>query len=330
MDKGRDGRNNMGLKNIVKGNDKLYAIAYELKYWLMYSVPNILGGDAYAKSQIKKKYFRVFGREVDLENPKTLTEKIQWLKLNVKEDFHTQCADKYLARNVWKKYGEDGLIPLLYQTYDYRDITVDVIPDVPCIIKCNTGSATYKIIRSKKDVDIKKLQYDCRRWMVGNYYYRSQEWQYKNIKPCIIIEKLLLDSQGHIPNDYKLNYINGNLEFIYCSIDREGENYRSIYSPTWERLDFEWVAKQDHKGALNGADIPAPKTLERMIEIGADIAKKFHYVRVDFYEVDEKLYYGEITLHHGSGFDTFEPEMYDWYYGEKLKLGLEGEKDELY
>ena len=294
-------------------------------YWLYtqirFEIPGKLLGERWDIAETKRKYKKAFGRRIDLVEPKTLNEKIQWLKLNLREDFHTQCADKLASREIWKEYGEDGLVPLLYQTEDWRELTMEKIPDVPCVVKCNTGSGAYRIIRDRSQMNIKKLRRECHRWMIGNFYYRTQEWQYKNIKPCIIIEQLLQDKNGHIPNDYKLHFINGELQFIYCSVDREGANYRSIYSPDWKRLNMEWVAKKAHKGGLVGKDIPQPMTFERMKEIGADIAKRFQYVRVDFYEVEGKMYYGEITLHHGSGFDTFEPEFWDRYYGDKLILG---------
>ena len=300
------------VKKIILNNTLLYRLFRQVRF----NLPVYIMGDEYI---IKKKYKRVFGRKLNLENPQTLTEKIQWLKLNVHEDFHTICADKYAARQIWRKYGEDGLIPLLFMTYNWQDIKEENIPDVPCIVKCNSGSGEYHIIREKNNVDYEKLRRNCKRWLAENYYYSSQEWQYKNIKPCIIIEKLLQDKNGKIPNDYKLHCINGKVEFVYCSVDREGENYRSIYTPAWERMNMEWVAPQDHKGYF-GADIEKPETFSRMVKIAEDIAKRFAYVRVDFYDVDGKLYYGEITLHHGSGFDTFEPEEYDYFYGDKLKL----------
>ena len=306
----------MGMKKIVKKIILNNTLLYRLFRQVRFNLPVYIMGDEYI---IKKKYKRVFGRKLNLENPQTLTEKIQWLKLNVHEDFHTICADKYAARQIWRKYGEDGLIPLLFMTYNWQDIKEENIPDVPCIVKCNSGSGEYHIIREKNNVDYEKLRRNCKRWLAENYYYSSQEWQYKNIKPCIIIEKLLQDKNGKIPNDYKLHCINGKVEFVYCSVDREGENYRSIYTPAWERMNMEWVAPRDHKGYF-GADIEKPKTFSRMVDIAEDIAKSFAYVRVDFYDVDGKLYYGEITLHHGSGFDTFEPNEYDSVYGEKLDL----------
>lgn len=306
----------MGLKSWAK---KQTAICW-LYDRMRYVVPRLLIGSQWDAFVTRRKFKKVFGRELDLENPRTLNEKIQWLKLNVHENYHTTCADKLAAREVWKPYGEDGLVPLLFTTDDWCEVTLEHLPDVPCIVKCNSGSGQYEMVRDKKKVNIRDLQGKCKRWMMCNYYYRSQEWQYKNIRPCIMIEQLLLDRNGHIPNDYKLHFINGELEFVYCSIDREGENYRSIYSPDWKRLNIEWVAPQNHKGTHIGADIPCPPTFSRMLSIGKEIAKRFRYVRVDFYDVDGKLYYGEITLHHGSGFDTFEPPEYDTLYGNKLRL----------
>lgn len=289
-------------------------------YTLRYKIPCILMGERkWDEIETKRRFKIIFGRSIDLKNPKTLNEKIQWLKLYDHKDFHTVCADKLAVRDYWKKFGEEGLIPLLFHTENWKDIRPENIPDIPCIVKCNSGSASYQIIRNKKDADFKQLQGNCRKWLQRNYYYCSQEWQYKNIKPCILVEKLLLDEKGCIPNDYKLHFINGELQFVYCSIDREGKNYRSIYSPDWRRLDMQWMPK-GKSGVKQGDDISAPETFEKMKEIGSLIAKQFKYVRVDFYDVQGKLYYGEITLHHGSGYDVFVPDSYDLYYGNLLKL----------
>lgn len=302
-------------KQVVKGN----IVLYKTYNCVRYVFPAKILGMKWDVYETQRKYKKAFGRPFDLKNPKTLNEKIQWLKLTDRKEFHTVCADKLAVRDYWKKYGEEGLIPLYMHTNNPDEITYDSLPDVPCIVKCNSGSGSYEIIHDKNTVNFKELQKKCKRWLAINYYYVSQEWQYKDIQPCIIVEKLLLDSKGHIPNDYKLHFINGELQFIYCSVDREGENYRCIYSPEWERMEMEWVAPKDHKG-ITGADIPKPATFEQMLMIGKDVASNFRYVRVDFYDVEGKLYYGEITLHHGSGFDTFVPEKWDLYYGEKLKL----------
>ncbi len=289
---------------------------------IMFVIPSKIMGEKWDLWKTKKRYKQAHNKELNLDDPQTLNEKLQWLKLYNHTDLQTKVADKYTAREYWSKFGEDGLVPLLYKTDNWKDITMDVIPDEPCIVKCSGGSASYQIIRDKSDVNIKKLRERCRIWLSCNFYYIMQEWQYKNAKPVIMIEKLLLDKNGKIPNDYKLHYINGELQFVYCSVDREGENYRSIYSPDWERLDLEWMEEYKH-GAPKGADIPAPPTFEKMKEIAGEVAKDFPYVRVDFYDVDGHLYYGEITLFHGSGFDTFYPREYDKEFGDKLVLPKE-------
>lgn len=305
----------MKLRALLK---KSYFLYY-LYHTVLYTIPARLFGERWDRYMIRRGFRKTFGREPNLEDPQTMNEKIQWLKLHERDDFQTLCADKLTSREVWRQYGEEGLVPLLYQTDNWRDITRENLPDVPCIVKCSTGSGYTMIVRDKNTVDMKELRLRCRKWLVGNYYYESQEWQYKNAKSMLIVEQLLLDKNGHIPNDYKLHFFNGTLQFVYCSIDREGDNYRNIYSPQWERMDMEWVRKKDFKGTA-WKDIPRPATFDRMLEIGADIAKHFKYVRVDFYDVDGKLYYGEITLHHGSGYDSFRPEEYDLYYGQLLKL----------
>ena len=191
-------------------------------------------------------YFKEsFGRDIDFENPQTLNEKIQWLKLNCRKEFHTKCADKYLAREyVVSKCGEEArehLIPLLFETTDWRDITMDRLPDEPFIIKPTHTSGDYKIIRDKKEVDIKWLRRLCRQWLRRDFYLEGREWQYKNCPHRIIVEKLLQNKDGYIPNDYKLHYINGELQFVYCSIGRETTNHRKIYDANWKPLPFLWV-----------------------------------------------------------------------------------------
>ncbi|MCM1150505.1 MAG: hypothetical protein NC209_00260 [Alistipes sp.] len=241
------------------------------------------------------------------------------MKLNDRKDFYTICADKYAVRDYLSGvFGAEYLIPLVYQTDDWRDITPEHITCYPCIVKANHTSGDYVILRSPDNIDWKELRLKCKWWLKKDYYAVSQEWQYKNIKRRIVVEKLLQTETGRIPNDYKLHYINGELQFVYVSIDREGANKRNIYDENWMPLDFTWVEKGSSD--VRGAEIEAPATFETMKAIGSEVARNFKYVRVDFYDVDGKLYFGEITLYHGSGFDVFTPSRYDLKYGELLDL----------
>ena len=273
------------------------------------------------KKRISKHWKNYFSNKIDFDHPKTLNEKIQWLKVNDRRDIHTLLADKFASRKyISENFGDEYLVPLLFVTDKVRLLNKTHITEVPFIVKPNNGSGLYKIYRNFDDVNWKHLRRDARTWLKRRYYEESQEWQYKNMKPLIVVEKLLTDKFGKIPNDYKLHFINGKFVFIYCAIDREGENYRNIYDLDWNLLPFSWSG---HKSVNVGNAISKPKTFANMLEIGEFIAKDFAYVRVDFFEVDGKLYCGEITFHHGSGYDKFDPPHFDKMYGDLLDLGIE-------
>lgn len=271
------------------------------------------------KKMSEHRYKIVFGRDINWDNPQTLNEKIHWLKLNDRKPIYSIWADKYGSRAyIAEHFGEEYLVPLIFKTDRVKELNPDNIHEFPCVVKSNHASGCYRIYRSADEVNWKELRKECKTWLKMNYYAQSQEWQYKKIKRYIIVEKMLQTKSGKIPNDYKLHFLDGKLAFIYCSIDREGDNYRQIYSPDWKVLPFRWDGK--NKPQTNFTPIPKPITFDKMVEIGQHFADKMHYVRVDFYDVDGKLYCGEITLHHGSGLDKFEPEKYDLKYGQMIDL----------
>lgn len=277
-----------------------------------------------AKTVTFRLFKKSFGYKLDLNNPQTLNEKINWLKLyeNVDNLFLTQCADKFGAREfLAKEFGEEYLIPLLFQTTNPKDIIRENLPDFPCIIKATHDSGGhYYIVRDPSKMNYPLMQENFRYWLSMNYYKIGKEWQYKNITPRIVVEKLLVTKDGKIPNDYKLHFLNGELQFIYVSYDREGVNDRCTYDREWNKMPFVWVPAESYRETMNTSDVPRPASLERMIEFGSKIASRFKYVRVDFYDVDGKLYFGEITIHHGGGMDHFFPNEYDLVYGKKLHL----------
>lgn len=311
----------MGLgKKLIEKVYRLGSVGYAIYKIALWAdvLKNNYGSD---RAVCLRKYKRSHGETFDIDNPQTLNQKIFWLKLYDRRPIHKILADKYTVREyLAEHFGSDKLIPLYYKTTDWKDISLDVIPDEPCIIKPTHSSGEYEIIRDKSQVNIKKLRFECRCWLSRNYYMRSQEWQYKDTTRRLIIEKLLLDKNGHIPNDYKLHFINGKLEFVYCSVGRESVNKRNIYDANWNPLYFTWVEGKKDPATTRGEEIPAPESFDEMKRIGGEIAKDFDYVRVDFYDVDGKLYYGEVTFFHGGGNDIFTPKEYDLIYGEKLKL----------
>ena len=307
----------MGLERFLKYNHYTFPIYLFSKDVKLFFTNKILSDERYLKRLFKKYQ----GYHLDFRNPKTLNEKLQWLKIYDRKEVYSIYADKFAARDFIKDtFGERWLIPLVLHTTDYRDLQPENLPDYPCVIKTNHGFGNTYILRDKTKTDWEKLRLDFKGYLRTNYYYYEREWQYKSIKPRIIIEKMLLTIEGKIPNDYKLNFIEGELEFIYVSVDREGENKRNIYDKEWNPMDFTWARRGKDLYNIKGKEISPPLTLQTMIEFGTIIAKLFKYVRVDFYDVDGILYFGEITQCHGGGFDQMLPFKYDVEFGKKISL----------
>lgn len=262
----------------------------------------------------KRSFRRHVGHKLNLDNPATFNEKIQWLKLNERTPLHTECADKYAVRQfIDRKLGGEYLIPLIYQTEHVDDILPENLPDFPIIIKTNHDSSGGIIVRDKNEVDWSIVRQALRKRLRKNYYYGKGEWQYKDIRRCIIVEKLLTDENGKIPVDYKLFCFNGTLRLIQVDIDREIDHTRNLYDANWQLLDCKYVYE-------NGPDLPKPAQLDKMRSLAETIAQDFTFVRVDFYNLREKIYFGEMTFHPESGSGRFTPDSWDKKFGEFLTL----------
>jgi hypothetical protein len=306
-----------GIRNCFKYTYPLSFVYLIVRNIWLY-IANIRFSD---EKYLKRNFLKLQGYTLNMNNPETLNEKLQWMKLHDRKDYHSVFADKFAVREfISKTFGEEFLIPLFFETTDFRDITPENVNNFPCVIKTNHGFGNTILIRDKNEIDWKKTRLDFKCWLSTNYYYFDREWQYNNIKPRILVEKMLICKNGKVPNDYKLNFIQGNLEFIYVSVDREGTNKRNIYDSKWNPMPFTWARKGKVLSNLRGNEIQPPPTLQKMIEYGSTIAKLYKYVRVDFYDVDGVLYFGEITQCHGGGFDQIKPFTYDLELGKKLQL----------
>jgi hypothetical protein len=269
--------------------------------------------------------------------PKTLNEKMQFLKITQKGEKYTNLADKVLSREYVKnKIGEKYCPEIYYKSSDIESLVEDDIPKIPFIFKVNHDSSGGLIVKDCTKFDIINVKKNReitvsnnRRAQVFrkfaqerfkyNEFYLTRESQYKNIKPMFFFEELLCDSKGSIPNDYKFHCFDGKVLFIYVSIDREGVNNRKIYYPNWVETEFIW-AKKGEEYKFDGKGSSKPENLEKMITIAELLSSEFNYVRVDLYNVEGRIYVGELTFQQGSGFEPILPKRFDEYYGSLIKL----------
>jgi hypothetical protein len=264
---------------------------------------------------IQIKYKEVFSKNIDLKNPKLFTEKIQWLKLNDRRDIYTKCADKFHVRSyVEEKLGSKYLIPLVFMTENYRNINQINLPDYPVIIKTTHDSGGTLIINDKKKVDFKKVQNFLARRLNKNHYYLYREWEYKNIKPRIIVEKLLKDEIANQQlNDYKIHSFHGKPLFIQTIFDRGSVTKEDWYDISWNTLDVYYFSPIKK-------NVQKPKILNELLRVSEILSQDFPYVRVDLYVVENKIYFGELTFRPYGGFMSFVPESFDIQLGNYLNL----------
>lgn len=302
--------------NKLKFSNKISFLLFHICYHVFIFFKYRIFSDKYL---IKKKFYRNLGYKINFVNPKTYNEKINWLKVTDRRQIITNYADKLKARELLaEKFGKQFLVPLIFSTESYKDICPENLPDYPVIIKPNHGSGWFKIIMNKNEINWGETRLECRFWLLDNYYYKSQEWQYRNIKPRLLVEKLLIPKDGGSPNNYRFHCMSGKIEIISVTIYHGApSNYSTNkYDKDWKELYFfQGKITTEPKVA-----IPQPDNYNKMCFIAEEVAKDFPYVRVDFYEVDGEMYYGEVTFHDSGGLDKFYPDEWDTVFGEKLHL----------
>lgn len=267
---------------------------------------------------IKLQYRIKTGRRVNLKNPKRYTEKIQWYKLNYRTKLVTQCADKYGVRAYVESKGLGFLLNDLYAVYDDASkIDFDSLPD-QYAMKANNSSGTNAFVFDNKTEDHEALRIKAAKWIAHKAKSVSGEWCYENIPPRIIFEKLLpRDSRNDLP-DYKFFCFNGEPYCLYTMIDytdnhENGKlgfydiNFRQL---PCRRMDFAPITEKLEK----------PKNFEKMVEYARILSRDFPHVRVDFYNIDGQIVFGELTFHNASGYTMFEPDKFDYILGKKFVL----------
>ncbi len=267
---------------------------------------------------IKIQYKKRMGFYPNLKNPQLFSEKLQWLKLNDKRKLLVNCVDKYYVREFVKvAIGDKYLVPLLYATKDVSEINENNAPDIPFIIKVNHDSGGVFIVKDKNIFNFENARQKLSSALKTNYYYQSKEWPYKNIEKRIIIEQLLLDEHGNIPNDIKVHCFHGKVEFVEIMTNRG-----SIGGVKEHCLTRDFV-KQPFLFSYPQSSMPLEviSNWDEIMDLAEVLSHPFNYVRVDFYNVNNKIYFGELTFYPHSGYDMLlQPRNWDLELGNKLDL----------
>jgi len=268
------------------------------------------------REALEEWYYQHTLTHLNLDSPKSFNEKIQWLKLYDSTPEKTRLADKFLVRDwVKARIGEQYLVPLLGVWDRFDDIDFDSLPN-KFVLKTNHGSSWNVIVNDKESLDMEATRYKFNSWMKKNFAFcNGLELHYKNIVPKIIAEEFL-ESDKDL-NDYRFFCFNGVIELIWVDMFQHENRIRNIYDKEWTLLP---VIKQ----YPNNPEIDVrPTNYEKMMQLAQELSKGFIFVRVDFYEVKGKIYFGEMTFTSCSGYGDFLPETFNYELGEKLKLPIE-------
>lgn len=263
--------------------------------------------------KMKARFRQMMGREPDLVNPKRFTDKLEWLKAYDSTFLKTMCADKVLVRNyVEDKLGEDISIPLIGVYDKFDDIDFTKLPK-DYVIKTNHGSHTNIIVRDGKiNKDAAKRQFE--NWLSKDWSWYGYELHYIPIKRKILIEQYMNDGNSDL-FDYKFYCFNGNPTFCQIITDRNTNEKISHYNMNWE-----YDIKPDQIGFTSIANIEKPKNFEQMKECAKKLSEDFKFVRVDFYEINGKIYFGELTFIPAAAYIKYKNDKVDFEIGEMLRL----------
>jgi len=257
---------------------------------------------------IKNKY------PLDLKNPTTFNEKLQWIKLYYRNQNMTRCVDKFLVRDYVKECGCAHLLnDILWEGFNPDDIPFDELPE-KFVIKVTHGSGFNIICRDKKQLNITLVKKQLKKWLKVKFLPAYGEWFYGVEKPRIIIEVYLDDHRNIVPIDYKVLCFHGEPKYILVDTDRFTNHKRNVYDTEWNFIEDITL------NFPNDEPIEKPKLLQEMLLEAKKLSRDFIHARVDFYIINNRLYFGEITFTNGAGFDRILPYSFDKELGSYIHL----------
>ena len=263
---------------------------------------------------IKLRYFSGMKKFPDLKHPRTYNEKLQWLKLNDKHKEYTRLVDKYAVKEYIEKLNWGGkTIPTLGVWDKFDDIDFAQLPN-QFVLKTTHDSGGIVIVKDKNKMDMQKARKKLEKSLQRKYFLMSREYPYKDVKPRIIAEKFMVDESGTELKDYKFFCFNGEVKFLFVATDRPFDTRFDFFDADFNHLPF----KQGHP--LARKEIKKPVNFEEMKQAAAVLSKGIPHVRVDLYNINGEIYFGELTFFHFSGVVPFEPVEWDEKIGDYLKL----------
>lgn len=267
------------------------------------------GGDAH----LHEAYTQWHGKRLNTSSPVTWSEKMfcRMLDLNQKPyPLFTKLADKYLARDyVREKIGEEYLVKLIWSGSNPRDIPFDELP-AKCMIKTNHGSGGNILYQA--GADRPALIGKLRKWLGENYYWCAREYHYYHIPRRVLVEEFLDDGEEDGPLDYRFFCFNG--EPAVIQVDNGPHDINPFFDTDWNKLDLRY------RENVRERDIPKPTNFDKMIDLARTLSKDFDFVRVDLYNLQGRIYFGELTFTPVAGRLVFKPEAWDRKLGEKWEL----------
>lgn len=264
---------------------------------------------------LRLKYYKRFKRKLDLNNPKRFSEKLMWYKLYYRDPLMVLCSDKFKVRKYIEGKGLKHLLVPLYDVYSHvQDIDIEKLP-ASFILKTNNGSDTNYIVKDKSKETNHQIISIFSKYKDNNEVVKTgREWCYKNIEFKITAEKLLYSPVSNEIDDYKFLCFNGKVEYVWVDKDRYTNHTRTFFDTNWNKLQIE----SDHP--IYVGDIEKPKGFKTMFDAAEKIAKDFPFARVDFYDIEGEVFFGEITFYPWSGFIKFNPDRFDHELGRLFTL----------
>lgn len=270
------------------------------------------------KTFIELEFYLNIGKKLNIQNPITFNEKLQYLKLYDHNPIYTKMVDKFDAKSfVSEKIGSEYIIPTLFTWDSIEEIDFDLLPN-KFVMKCTHDSGGVIICKDKNNLEFNEVKKQLKKFLNRDYFYVHREWPYKNVKHRIIAEVLLENESSSDLADYKLMCFNGKVEYTFVCSNRFSEDGLNVtfFDRHWNQMPFERHYPKSKE------EIKRPNNYEKMIVLAETLSKDVPFLRVDFYEVGSKIYFGELTFFPGSGYEEFYPEIWDKKLGELIDLPM--------